>query len=144
MPVRSREVAPACPDCGSTDVTSVYRSIDSPVQCHDCGLAISREAWDTIFRSAASRQRVDSVIDLTQDPVIAQGIPVAASAIAAPLPCRNGVETVTHEGERVVFVPSLGNSFNRVLDAGEANAAHFVESDSIEHQQEAEQVVPER
>ena len=28
--------------------------------------------------------------------------------------------------------------------AGEANAAHFVESDSIEHQQEAEQVVPER
>ena len=107
MPVRSREIA-CCPDCASTDVGCIFRSLTSPVQCQDCGLEISREDWDGIFERAESRQRRT---------IVAVGIPVAASAVAAPPPRRMGFETVTHMGERVVFVPNLGLSSTRVPDA---------------------------
>ena len=116
MPVRSREIA-CCPDCASTDVGCIFRSLTSPVQCQDCGLEISREDWDGIFERAESRQRT----------IVAVGIPVAASAVAAP-PRRNGFETVTHMGERVVFVPNLGLSVTRVQDADFWDAMDYYKS----------------
>ena len=118
MPVRSREIA-CCPDCASTDVGCIFRSLTSPVQCQDCGLEISREDWDGIFERAESRQRRT---------IVAVGIPVAASAVAAPRPRRMGFETVTHMGERVVFVPNLGLSSTRVPDADFWDAMDFYKS----------------
>lgn len=115
MPVRSREIA-CCPGCGSADVSCIFRSLNSPVQCHDCGLEISREDWDGIFERAESRQRRT---------IVPVGIPVAASAVAAPPPRRMGFETVMHEGERVVFVPNLGLSSTRVPDADFWDAMDF-------------------
>ena len=96
----------------------IFRSLNSPVQCQDCGLEISREDWDEIFERVESRQRT----------TVAVGIPVAASAVAAPQPRRNGFETVTHMGERVVFVPNLGLSSTRVPDADFWDAMDFYKS----------------
>ena len=104
--------------CGSSDVGCIFRSLNSPVQCQDCGLEISREDWDGIFERVESRQRT----------TVAVGIPVAASAVAAPQSRVHGFETVTHMGERVVFVPNLGLSSTRVPDADFWDAMDFYKS----------------
>ena len=79
---------------------------------------ISREDWDEIFERVESRQRT----------TVAVGIPVTASAVAAPPFRRNGFTVVTHEGEPVVFVANLGLSSTRVTDEAFWDTMDFYES----------------
>ena len=136
MPVRTRDTIPKCPGCDSTNVGCIYRSIDSDLECQDCGLYIERAYWNTLWdahRAAeserpASRPRIDPDLTEDEEPAIPTGIPVTvaesaaivqapAAVLPAPRPLRNGFDVVNHMGERVVFVPNLNLQVTRVPDA---------------------------